>query len=105
LPEGFSTQAVKNATLMDWAINFLGFVPFGWLVGMLRRPRSGIILATFLAAVMSVTIEASQLLFLADRSPSTVDLLLNTLGASVGAWIAMNFDLSVSRRQINKSPN
>ncbi len=90
---------------MDWVINFLGFVPFGWLVGMLRRPGSAILLATLLAAAMSATIETAQLLFLVDRFPSTVDLLLNTLGASVGAWIAMNFDISVSRRLINKSSN
>ena len=98
----FTKQQFNNVTLMDWVINFLGFAPFGWLVGMLRRPRSGIFLATLLAAVMSATIESSQLLFLADRNPSTVDFLLNMLGATAGAWIAWNFDLSVARRQINK---
>ena len=87
---------------MDWAINFLGFAQFGWLVGMLRRPGSGILLATLLAAAMSATIETGQLLFLVDRFPSTVDLILNTLGASEGAWIAGNFDLIVSRRPIDK---
>ena len=101
----FTKQQFNNTNLMDWVINFLGFVPFGWLVGMLRRPRPAILLATLLAAAMSATIETAQLLFLVDRFPSTVDLLLNTLGASVGAWIAMNFDLSVSRRPINKSSN
>lgn len=98
----FSKLQFNNATLMDWAINFLGFVPFGWLVGMLRRPRSGILPATLLAVAMSATIETGQLLFLVDRFPSTVDLILNTLGASVGAWIAGNFDLIVSRRPIDK---
>ena len=98
----FRKLQFNNDTLMDWAINFLGFAPFGWLVGMLRRPGSGILLATLLAAAMSATIETGQLLFLVDRFPSTVDLILNTLGASVGAWIAGNFDLIVSRRPIDK---
>lgn len=98
----FSKLQFNNATLMDWVINFLGFMPFGWLVGMLRRPRSGILPATLLAAAMSATIETGQLLFLVDRFPSTLDLILNTLGASVGAWIARDFELSLNRRPIDK---
>jgi len=98
----FSKLQFNNTSLMDWVINFLGFVPFGWLVGMLRRPGSGILLATLLAAGMSATIETSQLLFLVDRFPSIVDLILNTFGAFAGAWIAGNFDLIVSRRPIDK---
>lgn len=88
----------NRAIAVDWALNFLGFVPFGWLLGMLRRPRPAILLATLFAAGISTTIETSQLLFLVDRSPSTEDLILNTLGGALGAWIARYFDFSVSRR-------
>lgn len=96
----FTNLQFNNASIFDWAINFLGFWPFGWLVGMLRRPRSGILLATLLAAAMSATIETSQLLFLVDRFPSSVDLFFNTLGGAMGAWVANNFDLSVKKRPV-----
>ena len=72
----------------DWTINLLGFVPFGWLVVMLRRPHSGIFLAIMLSAGLSTTIEAGQLLVFADRFPSTEDIIMNTLGAALGAWLA-----------------
>ncbi|MEA2080388.1 MAG: VanZ family protein [Pseudomonadota bacterium] len=94
----FVNHRFNRGVVVDWAVNLLGFVPFGWLVGMLRRPRPGILLATILAAGISTTIETSQLLFLVDRSPSTEDLILNTLGGAVGAWIARYFDFSVTRR-------
>ncbi|MEN8214211.1 MAG: VanZ family protein [Pseudomonadota bacterium] len=87
----------KNSTILDWTINFLGFIPFGWLLGMVFRRRRGILLATLVAAAMSAMIETSQLLILADRFPSVVDFLLNTLGAAAGAWAACNYDLSISR--------
>jgi glycopeptide antibiotics resistance protein len=96
----FAKHQINRSIALDWAVNLLGFVPFGWLVGMLRRPRSGIFLATILAAGISATIETSQLLFLVDRFPSTEDLILNTLGGAVGAWIAGHFDISVRRRLI-----
>lgn len=91
-------QQFNNTAILDWTVNFLGFAPFGWLVGILRRPHSGILLATLLAATLSATIEISQLFFLLDRYPSSVDLLLNSLGASVGAWVANNYDLIVKKR-------
>jgi hypothetical protein len=77
-----------SAAVQDWAINLLGFVPFGWVVVMLRRPRSGVLLAIILSAGISSTIEAGQLLVFAERFPSTQDLIMNTLGGALGAWFA-----------------
>jgi VanZ family protein len=96
----FSNHQINRGMVVDWMVNLLGFVPFGWLVGMLRRPRPGMLLATILAAGISTTIETSQLLFLVDRFPSTEDLILNTLGGTLGAWIARYFDVSVRRRPV-----
>lgn len=76
------------ATPRDWTINLLGFLPFGWLVAMWRQPRPGILLATVWAAGISTTIEAGQLWVFAGRSPSTEDIIMNTLGAALGAWFA-----------------
>jgi VanZ family protein len=95
----FVNRRFTNTSIMDWVINFVGFIPFGWLLGMLRRPGSGILLATLLAATLSATFEAGQLLFLAGRFPAIEDLIMNTLGGFAGAWIAWKYDLSVSRRK------
>ena len=67
--------------------NIALFVPFGWLLPVLwDRLRSfGRIVA--LAAACSATIEIVQLLFLTGRSPATDDVILNTTGAFVGAFM------------------
>jgi hypothetical protein len=84
----FVEHQYKWAPVRDWAINLSGFVPFGWLVVMLRWPRSGVFLAIVLSAGVSITIEAGQLLIFAGRNPSTEDIIMNTLGAVLGAWLA-----------------
>jgi hypothetical protein len=76
------------AAVRDWTINLVGFVPFGWLVVMLRWPRPGVLLAIALSAGVSSTIEVGQLLVFADRFPSTQDIIMNTFGAALGAWLA-----------------
>jgi len=77
-----------RAAARDWAINLLGFAPFGWLVAMARQPRPGVRLAIVLSAFLSFTIEAGQLLIFSGRYPSTEDLAMNILGAVFGAWLA-----------------
>jgi hypothetical protein len=76
------------AAIRDWAINLLGFVPFGWLVVMLRWPHPGVLLAMVLSAGVSSTIEVGQLLVFSDRFPSTQDIIMNTFGGVLGAWLA-----------------
>jgi len=99
----FIRDSHYRASFMDWEINLLMFVPLGWLLVMFRRPRPSVFLATILSASVSTTIEITQLLFLADRFPSTEDLILNTLGGAMGAWLAENFDFSVQRRPTKTS--
>ena len=94
----FVNHLYSRGIVVDWAINLLGFVPFGWLLVMFRRPRPGVFLATILSAGVSTTIETCQLLFIVDRFPSTEDIILNTLGGAMGAWLAEHFDFSVRRR-------
>ncbi|MFZ0467977.1 MAG: VanZ family protein [Thiogranum sp.] len=77
-----------RGAISDWAINLLGFAPFGWLVAMARQPRPGVRLAIVLSAGLSFTIEAGQLLIFSGRHPSTEDLAMNILGAILGAWLA-----------------
>ncbi|HED18413.1 MAG TPA: hypothetical protein ENI74_02790 [Gammaproteobacteria bacterium] len=81
----------SRSALLDWTINLLGFVPFGWLVVMARRPRPGFVLAIAFSAGISLTIEAGQLLFFAHRVPSIDDFILNILGAALGAWLTERY--------------
>ena len=71
----------------DWVKNLLGFIPLGWLIALVRAPRPSIFVAAILCAALSVTIEFGQI-FLPTRVPSVDDLILNTLGGAIGAWLA-----------------
>ena len=71
----------------DWVQNLLWFIPLGWLIAVVRTPRPSIFVATVLCAALSVTIELGQI-FLPTRFPSADDLILNTLGGTIGAWLA-----------------
>jgi glycopeptide antibiotics resistance protein len=67
--------------------NIALFVPFGWLLPMMwRRFRSYATIGS-LAAASSAIIELIQLWFLSGRSPATDDVILNTFGAVVGAFM------------------
>ncbi len=99
----FIRDRYTRALFVDWTVNFLGFMPLGWLLVMYRRPHPGFLFAVILSAGVSVVIEASQLLFFAGRLPSTEDLILNTLGGAAGAWLARDFDVSLTRRPTHAS--
>ena len=77
-----------GAAVQDWVVNLLGFVPFGWLVVVLRWPRPGIVTTIVLSAGISTTIEVGQLLVFSGRYPSTQDIIMNVLGGALGAWLA-----------------
>jgi glycopeptide antibiotics resistance protein len=71
----------------DFIVNLLGFIPLGMLLICLSGGSLSVMAATALCACLSLTIEVGQLFF-AGRVTETADLLLNTLGAGLGAWIA-----------------
>lgn len=85
----FVDTGISQSVLLDWTINLLGFIPFGWLVVMARKPRAGFVLAIVFSAGISLTIETGQLLFFANRVSSIEDFMLNILGAASGAWFAI----------------
>jgi hypothetical protein len=70
----------------DIYINFFGFIPFGALLLLLFGRRLSIVHITLLGAALSLSIETLQILL--PRHPSVTDLILNTLGAGVGAALA-----------------
>jgi glycopeptide antibiotics resistance protein len=74
----------------DVALNVAMFVPIGWgLHSAARRrggPRTWLLRAVILAAAFSLTMETVQA-WLPNRYSSVVDVLANTLGATIGAWL------------------
>lgn len=80
--------ARSSSSALDVTRNLLGFVPLGFLAALLlrRRPRA-LLLATALGFALSLGIELAQTLMI-QRVSSVVDLVLNTLGALLGAWLA-----------------
>lgn len=66
-------------------LNVLLFVPLGFLVPMLSGRCPGILRIILLAAVVSATIEASQLLN--SRVTDIDDLLMNEIGTLIGYWL------------------
>jgi VanZ family protein len=78
----------------DFAANLLLQLPFGFLLtGALSHGRRGrygaaVLLATVLAAALALAIELAQGMF-AARTPSTTDVLAETIGALAGALVWM----------------
>lgn len=77
----------------DLAINVLGLVPIGCclaaLLAWINGPRRSLLYATLLGFCISLTIEILQA-FIPTRSSGTTDLITNTSGAAMGAWLYLN---------------
>jgi len=91
-PWAFLTAPLpKYWTGFDVAINVAGYAPLGFLLALSalrsRRVVHGVLIATLAGALLSLLMEALQV-YLPARVPSNVDLVLNVLGAWVGASIA-----------------
>lgn len=78
----------------DAAVNFIGFMPLGFLAFLLRpAARSAGVKLVFAVSVcfaLSLSIETAQV-FLPERFSQFSDLLLNTVGAFAGAFFGMFF--------------
>jgi hypothetical protein len=85
---------LETLTSRDAILNYLGFIPFGWiLAGSLarNRRRSGIFIVlavTVMGCGLSLGIEFIQT-WMPPRSSSLVDLLLNTAGSCLGAGLGL----------------
>ena len=79
-------------TGFDLGINIIGYLPFGFLLAavFLRsgRTRNTVVLASLLATLLSFALEFTQG-FLTTRVASNVDWATNTLGAWLGALLAL----------------
>jgi glycopeptide antibiotics resistance protein len=97
IPFTYACPVHGRFCLYDRVTNVLVFVPFGALAVLLpQRAAAWNVLARRVAAAafaVSVTVETAQL-FLPSRFPSTADVLLNTLGA----WLGASVVAAVARR-------
>jgi hypothetical protein len=71
----------------DLALNLVGFVPLGFVLALARGRRGGFVFAVGVCALVSLGVEAVQVLC-PERHASLADWMLNIVGAAVGAWLA-----------------
>ena len=89
----FGEDEPLKARLVDAAINIVGYVPLGVLLGLwgCRQAQSTWLCnlsLVLVACAVSAGMEMLQFGF-ASRHPSTTDVVLNTLGAGVGVLLAL----------------
>lgn len=77
----------RRLNILDFILNYLGFIPLGGVVFLLLSRRNSLAGAAIICALTSLFIESSQI-FLADRTPQLTDLFFNCLGGLSGAVIA-----------------
>ncbi len=82
--------------VQDVAINVFGLVPLGFCFCPLFAWRIGtkhsLLYATILGFAVSLTIEILQA-YMPTRISGTTDLITNTSGAALGAWLYLNADV------------
>ncbi|WP_395244581.1 VanZ family protein [Agromyces sp. MMS24-K17] len=90
--------AFVTYAVVEQAANLLWFIPIGALLA-LELPRRRWVLAPLIAAGMSMFIELVQAVFLVARVSSVMDVLMNTVGAVLGAGIVAAVRASGGRRR------
>lgn len=89
------TPLPKYWTGFDVVSNVMGYMPFGFLLALsaLRTGREpyALPLAVLAALLLSLVMETLQV-YLPDRVPSNLDLLLNVLGGALGAGSAWSLE-------------
>lgn len=84
----------------DIALNLLGFMPFGALLILLYGRHLSVTRIAGYGALLSLSIELLQIA-LPMRHPSLTDLLVNTLGAGLGAYLMRRV---LARRILRRVP-
>jgi len=87
LARALADRGSLSGAIAEPIANLILFVPLGWA---LRRRFSGLGVGriTAIAFVLSLGIEVLQYLLAAGRWATTTDVLMNSLGGLIGAWLA-----------------
>jgi len=89
LQGSLATSTPSHSLTLDTVVNFIGFMPFGASLAIVFRPRAPrriILITLFIGFALSLAIELTQA-WMPSRDSSLRDLLLNTAGAPLGAWL------------------
>lgn len=81
-------------TRFDIVVNVLAYTPFGFLlalVGTHHRPAARLVTAIGAGALLSFAMETAQM-YLPTRDASNVDVLSNSVGATLGGLAALAFN-------------
>ncbi len=99
-------QWFRRSNLVDIAINIAGFVPFGffffaWLRQVIYLPARRLYYITIvLGFCVSLTIELTQA-YLPTRDSSLLDVINNTLGTAIGAFL-LKYGLPIVHKYSSK---
>ena len=80
-------------TGFDAVINLLAYMPFGLLVGLMLRTRFSALVSVILSLCLGVLLSASMeylQMYLPTRVSSNLDMLTNSVGALIGALLAVS---------------
>jgi VanZ family protein len=83
----FQYMTPERARVRDMLLNFLCFIPLGFVLAMSRANRPAVLRAVVVCAVASLLVESAQILF-AYRMPSASDWAANTFGGLIGSLVA-----------------
>jgi VanZ family protein len=86
----FSEDAKTFKPIVDWVINLLGFIPFGFFIMIFTKNRLTVFKAVSICALLSLSIEIGQL-FLIRRSSEIEDIILNTIGGFLGILSGLHY--------------
>ncbi len=100
LSSSWDVLTFNRNTIQDIILNLLGFIPLGFLLTatMINRSKAyekhGVLITIVFCFMVSLIIETAQA-WLPSRSSQMLDLILNTLGALMGATAGRLFMLRV----------
>ncbi len=88
---GYLAAFIGGSNVQDILLNLIMLFPLGLVIGLILRiiqiiKKRSIIVASGLGFLVSLSIETCQIFL--PRSFSGIDIIANTMGAAIGAWLA-----------------
>jgi hypothetical protein len=100
----FQFLTPEQARTQDLLLNFVCFIPLGFVLATIGGRRTMMVLAVVICAAASFCVEFAQIFF-AYRMPSVSDWISNSLGGFVGALVAWSCAAANRRRAAPRVAN